>query len=236
MEYIAPLIETILWVFLIIGILYRYNKPIYGILVALQKRIESGSDIKAGPFELTDQLKPQDPSQQNKKSAIEINDLLEPRAISNSSLRKTIITRDASAVQNKYFQAEDLVLRAIQSEYGIPVSRHVTAGEDIGFDGVFSINGQLNIIEVKYAHDANNVSHYRNTLEHISTSIIRYHWKRVQILLAVVYDNFDDIAKSFRRLEDIARDMPIPVIVRYYLFSDLKSKFSIEKKSENNKE
>jgi hypothetical protein len=46
----------------------------------------------------------------------------------------------------KYFQAEDLVLRAIQSEYGATVSRQVTAGADMGFDGAFVSNGRLNIV------------------------------------------------------------------------------------------
>jgi len=52
MEHISSLIQTVLWVGLIGGIVWRFNKPIYELLSALYSRIEAGSTIKAGPFEL----------------------------------------------------------------------------------------------------------------------------------------------------------------------------------------
>jgi len=67
----------------------------------------------------------------------------------------------ARYLQAKYFQAEDLVLRAIQTEYGAAVKRQVTAGNDMGFDAAFSSNGRLNIVEVKYVGVARSLSHLR---------------------------------------------------------------------------
>jgi len=51
MEKWAPVIETGLGVGLVVWLALRYHKPIHGILAALQKRIESGSAVKAGPIE-----------------------------------------------------------------------------------------------------------------------------------------------------------------------------------------
>ena len=111
MEHIAPLIQTILWVGFIGTIFWRFHTPIYGLLMALQKRVETGSSVRAGPFEITDQLKPQDPKTQKEKTAVEVEEALQaesqlPQAVSSP-------TECIASVQARYFQAEDLVLRAI---------------------------------------------------------------------------------------------------------------------------
>ncbi len=56
MEHISPLIQTVLWVGLVAAIVWRFHIPIYGILAALQKRVESGASVKAGPFEISERL------------------------------------------------------------------------------------------------------------------------------------------------------------------------------------
>lgn len=228
MEHIAPLIQTVLWVGLIAGVLWRFYSPIYGLLVALQKRVEAGSNIKAGPFELTDQLKPQDPSKQKEKAESEVQEVLEAMPQLESTNMTSSPSQLAAAVHAKYFQAEDLVLRAIQDEYGATVSRQMTAGADMGFDGTFINNGRLNIVEVKYVSGSSNaVLKLRHSIERLSTTISKYRWHNVQIILAVVFERPEEVAKGYERLQELIALTSTPVVIRCYSFPELQRKFGI---------
>ncbi len=231
MEYIAPLLQTVLWVGLLGIVLRLFHKPIYDLLITLQKRIESGSNIKAGPFELTEQLKPQDPSQQREKAALEIEELMQEQRPEQVQKLPEVVSRKALALKAKYFQAEDLVLRAIQTEYGATVERNVTAGSDIGFDGAFVSNGRLNIVEVKYlARPTSNFFNILKSVDRIEASITRYGWRNVQILLAVVVESAEDFAKVNTGLQaKIARKQDnVEVVIRCYTFAELQQKFGVE--------
>lgn len=226
MEHIAPLIQTVLWVGLIGVVLWRFHTPIYGLIAALQKRVEAGSNLKAGPFELTEQLRPQDPKTQKEKAVIELEEALQtiPQDEPHGIVSPPVL--NAATVQAKYFQAEDLVLRAIQAEYGHTVSRQVTAGADMGFDGAFITNGRLNIIEVKYvAGYANSVSKFRHTLTRLSNALSNYGWRNVQIILAVVFEKTEEMAKAGESLQKLVSLVAVPVIVRCYSFDELKRNF-----------
>lgn len=226
MEHIAPLIQTVLWVGLISVVLWRFYAPIHGLLVALQCRVEAGSNIKAGPFELTEQLKPQDPITQKQKAESEIAETLEDirvpeiTGLSQENSRK--------AIQARYFQAEDLVLRAIQAEYGATISRQVTAGSDLGFDGAFVTNGRLNIVEVKYLRGpSGNVSRLRQSLERLVSTVSSYGWKSAQIILAVVFEREEEVARANEILKALTSGMSIPIVVRCYSLSELQRRFGI---------
>ena len=225
MEYLAPLIQTILWVGLITGILWRFYTPIHGILDALQKRIESGSTVKAGPFEIAEQLKPQDPLKQKEKVVIEMQEALElpPINTTNPALEKSQSSRVA-----KYFQAEDLVLRALQAEYGAKVTRQVTAGSDMGFDGAFVTNGRLNVVEVKYVTNASNISRFKSTIEKLSKAIDGYGWRNAQIILAVVFEKTEDLAAGSEKLQMLVQSSSVPVVVRCYSYTELQVQFGVE--------
>lgn len=231
MEYIAPLLQTVLWVGLLGVVLRLFHKPIHDLLITLQKRIESGSNIKAGPFELTEQFKPQDPSQQREKAALEIDELMQEQRSEQVQQLPEGTSRKALALKAKYFQAEDLVLRAIQTEYGATVERNVMAGSDIGFDGAFVSNGRLNIVEVKYlARPSSNFSNILKSVDRIEASITRYGWRNVQILLAIVVESAEDVAKVSTGLkEKIARKQDnVEVVIRCYTFAELRQKFGVE--------
>lgn len=225
MEHIAPLIQTMLWVGLIGVILWRFHNPIHGLLVALQKRIESGSNVKAGPFELSEQLKPQDPAKQKEKATQEIQDALQPPSQASATPQPMEPTQSRSVATARYFQAEDLVLRALQAEYGVTMSRQVTAGADIGFDGAFAVNGRLNIVEVKYISNLHSLSRFRRTLDKLSSALMRYGWKNAQIILAVVIENQADVIAANEKLQSIVKDYEVPVVVRCYSFTELLEKF-----------
>lgn len=210
----------------------HFRKPVYDLLVAFQKRIESGSNIKAGPFEITDQLRPQDHRQQKEKIALELaEDLTEDEAAPlEAEQHADIQSHPQSTItrQTKYFQAEDLVLRAIQAEYGSTVSRQVTAGADIGFDGVFVANGRLNIVEVKYlSRSIPNTLKLKESVNRVFNAISSYNWKDTQIILAVVFEKAEDIKSQRARLQSIFNKSHLPVVVKCYSLAELQQKFQI---------
>lgn len=228
MEHIAPLIQTVLWVGLIAAVLWRFYSPIYGLLIALQKRVETGSNIKAGPFELTEQLKPQDPTKQKEKAESEVQEALQDSPEAEFAAMTSSPSQRAAGFQAKYFQVEDLVLRAIQSEYGATVNRQVTAGADMGFDGAFITNGRLNIVEVKYvAGSANTISKLRRSVERLSSAISGYGWRNAQIILAVVFERAEEMAKGSERLQELISVSSVPIVIRCYSFSELQLKFGV---------
>jgi hypothetical protein len=225
MEYIAPLIQTVLWVGLIAGIVWRFHTPIYGLLVALQKRIESGSSVKAGPFEITDQLKPQDASAQKEKAAVEIQEVLEGQAPGTGIAKPT--TAPLSTIQARYFQAEDLALRAIQSEYGSPISRQVTAGRDSGFDGVFTSGGRTSVVEVKYVLGKGQATKIRPAIHRLTKIIQQYNWENTQIVLVLVFENEEDVKHSMELLSQAFSENAIPVEVRVFTMAHLLARFGV---------
>jgi len=230
MEHIAPLIQTILWVGLIGGIVYRFNKPIYGVLVALQKRIESGSNVKAGPFEISD-LKPQEADAQKQKALAEIKEALEveeaiPSAVMAPPATDSLVKFKTSIP--RYFQAEDLALRAIQTEFGTPINRQVTAGRDGGFDGVFTSQGHTNVVEVKYVPGKNMSPKIRPSIQHLTKIIEQYRWENAQIILVVVFENDEDIKKPMEILSSAFSENRVPVVVRIFTMGHLLKRFGAE--------
>lgn len=139
----------------------------------------------------------------------------------------TQTSQKAASVQSKYFQAEDLVLRAIQAEYGATVSRQVIAGSDMGFDGVFVTNGRLNIVEVKYVTSPRSFPRLRESLDRLAAAVARYGWGNVQIVLAVVFENPEDVSEGMGRLQELTLGMRTPVAIRVYAFSDLQRRFGV---------
>lgn len=227
MEHVIPLIQTLLWVSLIASLVWHFHLPINGILVALQKRIESGSSIKAGPFEITDQLRPQEPEQQRRKASEELEDALKEIGAEKGASANRVDVIPAR-IHAKHCHAEDLVLRAIQVEQGVTISRQVTAGSDMGFDGVFVAQGSLNIVEVKYARSLASLPRFKSSVERLNLAIARYGWRRVQIILAVVFDKQEDMARAKNILQELAWSSTVPLTVRCYLYDALKTKFGAE--------
>lgn len=225
MEHLAPLVQTILWVGLIAVVVWRFHRPIEGILSGLHKRIEEGSSVKAGGFELSE-LQPQNAIQQKEKAAEEIREVLRAESTENDD-PKTADTSLGANFQATYFQAEDLALRAIQAEYGKAVKRQVTAGSDVGFDAAFTTGGRLNIVEVKYVRAARNLGQIRGVLERLAETIQAYHWRNVQIILAVVFEGSSGASEGVQLLEEMAAGVSVSVVIRCYGLDDLRRRFGV---------
>lgn len=233
MEHIAPLIQTVLWVGLIGGIVWRFHAPINGLLVALQKRIESGSNVKAGPFEIIDQLKPQDPNAQMEKATFEIQEALEGKTPTSFVPNTPPVTVPLAEIRTRYFQAEDLALRAIQSEFGAPVSRQVTAGRDSGFDGVFTSAGRTSVVEVKYVLEKDQAPRIKPSIHRLTKIIQQYNWENIQIILALVFEHEEDVKHSVEMLSSAFSENAVPVIVRAFTMNNLLARFGSSNEHES---
>ena len=89
--------------------------------------------------------------------------------------------------KSRFFAAEDLALRAIQAEFQQPIKRQVTAGPDMDFDGVFTADHQLHIVEVKYVVREKNVeASIQRTLESFARFLDRTRWHNVKVIVAIV--------------------------------------------------
>lgn len=107
-------------------------------------------------------------------------------------------------------------------------SREVTAGADMGFDGAFVTNGRLNIVEVKYLRGpSGNVSRLRPSIERLANSITSYGWRNAQIILAVVFENAEEVPRATELLKKFTSEMPIPMVIRCFSLAELQARFGV---------
>jgi hypothetical protein len=223
MKDLAPLIQTVLWVVLIGGIVWRYHKQIHALLEAIHKRIDSGSGIKAGPFEIAGMLQPQNPEQQREKIIKEISEATNVESMPTLSPPKVEPKND---LRTKYFQAEDLALRAIQAEFNIPINRQLQVGRDMQFDGFFAKEGTAHIIEVKYTQRPYPKSQFLQVVNKIFAGIGRYGWRNVKVIIVLVYgDNSIDLNQEKERLINTIEDNNVEI--RCFSFEKLAHQFGV---------
>jgi hypothetical protein len=223
MEPWFSLAETVLWVGLIACIVWRFHKPIHGLLVAIQQRIEEGSAVKAGPFEISEILNTVAPGDQKQKLASELVEEPQDQELPPPpALEQTL-----KAVPSLSFQAEDLGLRAIQAEYGRPIIRQISSGGDYSFDGAFNIGGELHILEVKYIRSLSSIPRLRGSLEKLAGAISQRKWSSVRVILVAVFERDRDIPEADRQLLDVVKGLGIPFIVRPFSMEQLQLQFGL---------
>jgi hypothetical protein len=230
MEQLTSLIQTCLWVGLIGTIVWRYHKPIDAILQSVNRRIEAGHGLKAGPFELTAaDLKTQDPDRQREKLDKEADEIIQAETPPVSAQPATVPIPAREDVRTQYVRAEDLALRAVQAEYGVPVSRQVQINAGLEFDGFFVKDGRAYIVEVKYVRGQRylNVS-FEEQIDRIIARVTRVGWRNFVLLLVVVFadSNVDPVAEA-NRLSEVAKSLGPNVEVRCYSLAALATKFGL---------
>jgi hypothetical protein len=222
MEHWSPLVQTTLWVLLVGGIVWRFNKPIHGLLEALQKRVESGSGVKAGPFELSAPVRPQNPAEQRSKAEAEVEELI--------AHAPPVLAAPAEGALNQlkieYLGVEDLALRAVQVAYNVPINRQVVVGRDARFDGAFVKYEALYVVEVKYMPGEPKPSRIRQSLEQASKLLIDAGIHKATIILALVFDSSDHIAGLESMLPQLTASSAFPTDVRMFSKSKLQFDFS----------
>lgn len=229
MEALLALLQTFLWVGLIGGIVWRFNKPIHALLSALADRIQSGSDFKAGPFEITKQLHPQTPDAQTKKVDAEIREetqLVLPSSVSEESAMYSL-PPIATSLRARHYEAEDLALRAVQDEFGVPINRQLTGGRDAGFDGAFVKQNAFHIVEIKISSGRYPRPIVAKAASQISSTVENYQWRNVRIIIVLVVIEEDRLVEAREQLLGFIPNSKYPVDVRCYSFKELRGMFGL---------
>ncbi|POR11619.1 hypothetical protein [Diaphorobacter sp. LR2014-1] len=239
MEHWGPFLQTLLWVGLIGGIAWRFHKPIQLLLEALTERIKSGSDVTAGPFSVKAMQSLSVPEQAARAN----QEIEEANALANSPAlpapddepvpaSPTAVPPQATPTPTpqfraQYFQAEDLALRAVQAEFGQPISRQVSAGPNQHFDGAFVHNNRMNIVEVKYVAKPPPRALLQQVLHRAQSYVLGNNLKSVNLILVAVVDRTSDVEATQKRFMAVADEAAIPTVVRVYALSELQAKFGI---------
>jgi len=212
---------SLLWVALFAGVLWRHDKPIRQLLSSLNKRIELGASIKAGPFELAE-VKSQDSEQQR----LNLNHEAESVA---SELVPQPSPIDKASAKLAYLHAEDLALRAIQNEFGAPIARQVELGTFATFDGFFARKGELYVIEVKLHRAPRNIKIDGNLIRDTLWKVIGLGQQRLKLIYVAVFDARDiDIAAEEEKLRYQFSHYQDSVIVRCFTLIDLNRRFGVD--------
>ena len=218
----VPLFQTLLWVALVVALVLGFNKPIRQILLALRQRVETGSAVKAGWFELSE-LKLQPVEQQRERAQFELAEAnIEQPATSASPahVRPTV-------TPGQFLFAEDLALRALQADLGVALNRQISAGPDAGFDAAFAQAGKLNVVEVKFFPGSITPKKLRTSLDRIAIAVERVHWTNVRIILVLVFKRAEDVYLHKEATDRALDGFSLPVEVRTYSLPELQSRFGV---------
>jgi len=223
-----PLIQTVLWISLIVWLVSRYNTQVVAILNSILGRIDKGSSIKAGPFEIGSDIQPQniDDQKQRLKKEVEEQDSTSPKhkAVTPGkpgppSLRK---------FRQRYLMVEDLALRELQAEFGALVNRQIRLA-GVALDGMFAKGGTGYAIEIKYVPHKLSIEVAFSSVMRLHTSFKDAGLKNVTVILALVGESNDTISSSeLDQLRSRLANYGESVIVRTFGLEQLATKFGIE--------
>jgi hypothetical protein len=137
------------------------------------------------------------------------------------------------SVRISYVIAEDLVMRELQSEFGVTINRQVSFGpQDHGFDGMFVKDGEAFIVDVKLSMSSQISERVWSTLTQMRNYVVHSHWKRVRCVLAVVVvDVQQKAALEQAYASEIQAKYPGFVLLRVYVYDDLAKKYGVEDKT-----
>ena len=217
-----------LWVALIVWLILRYHKQVGAVLTAIQERITRGSSLKAGPFELGQDIRPQDIQEQNKRIEDEVAQL-EAATVSTLPTQTAEASRRSNVtLRRRYLLAEDLAMRELQSEFGVVINRSVRfAG--VQFDGMFAKDGGGFGVEVKYVQSRKFLDRMVSSLSPILEAYKRLGWDRFTVLLALVCESDAAISVSdLERIQSHASELGLSILIRVYTIDALANKFHIE--------
>jgi hypothetical protein len=122
---------------------------------------------------------------------------------------------------------EELVLRQLELELGVPIQRQVGVGADLGFDGlILSKEGPV-VVEIKYVK--------RDLWRSIRRAILSMKRAearlppRTRFILAVATEGLSDqqLEEGFRRAKEIAAESDLSLEIRFFDFGDLRRKFGL---------
>lgn len=153
------------------------------------------------------------------------------KALVEQSSSQNLVATPEPDIRTTVVIAEDLVIRELESEYGVSINRQVSVGNVAQFDGVLIRQGEVFTVEVKYTPSQlsrTNVAEYLQGLETIARNLP---WRRFKAIYAVVFDDLEelDVTKESSRLQDVINAFPFNVILKIYGLKQLKEKFGVSK-------
>ena len=220
--------QTLLWVLLITGVLWKFHAQAVALLGAIKTRIEKGSSVKAGPFELGQDLRPQEPEQQKKRLDDEVKQAQQEEAKSSSTHAQLIAKPSDSDFRSRILIAEELALRALQSEFDVVINRQVKMGSDLGLDGAFVKDNRGFGVEVKYSRKDLSETQLRHVVSQFMNYAKLRNWKQFTMILAVVYDGPDsELHTQQETLDSTLNEFQGFVQWRLYSLSQLSQKYGL---------
>lgn len=224
LKEVVPLIQTTFWALLILASILVFRKPLVAILNVVKERVEGGSGIKAGGFELSE-LHPQSVQAQSEKLQREVEQSV---AGSTDGTEEHNTKHEPTAdVREVFLQAEDLALRALQEEFQAAISRQLSVGSGIQVDGSFVVDGQMHIAEVRVVRGRRDIFNIRKSFDQLVGYINRLHWRNVRLILVIVFWGEQDEEDFRSTLSELLETAPCEAEARYYRLNDLRAKFGL---------
>ena len=221
----VPLFQTLLWIVFALGLLFCFRRQTLSILRAIQRRIETGATVKAGWFELSEQIRPQTPEAQRKRLDDETKEVLGSQLKSQA----TETTTKPEDVRSQVVQSEDLAIRALQDEFGVPVNRQVTVGAGTPFDAAFFKDGMLFLVEVKtFLRPVDRLA-LQNTIARLIGYSDALPNLPKRYLLALVFRTEAEITQNEEKVILALGNFGSKVEVRMYVLRELQVKFGAAK-------
>lgn len=228
MDAWVPFFQTLLWILLIVGILWKFHAQAVALLGAIKTRIEKGSSVKAGPFELGQDLRPQEAEQQKKRLDDEVKEAQQEDAKSVSSQAQLLAKLSESDFRSRVLVAEELAMRELQVEFGVVINRQVLVGRDFGMDGMFVKDGTGFGIDVKYVRRNLRPEHLKQIVFQYKEFVRSRGWKRFTMILVFVYDGEEDqLPKQRDFLNSALGQFQDFVLWRLYSLKQLTEKYGI---------
>jgi len=201
MDAWIPFFQTLLWILLIVGILWKFHAQAVALLGAIKTRIEKGSSVKAGPFELGQQdLRPQEPDQQKKLLDDKVKEAQQEDAKPSSAHAQLLSKLTDSDFRSRVLFAEELVMRELQTEFDVVINRQVSVGRDFGLDGIFAKGNGGFGIQVKYVRRGLQREQLKQVVYGVHNFAESKGWKRFTVILVVVFDGDDS---QFQKQQEV---------------------------------
>jgi hypothetical protein len=165
----------------------------------------------------------------------ETADIREPEADKTETTPARLPVTDRSSAVSKYLIAEDLALRQLEADFGLPIEKHVVLASPnsrIMLDGLIRKGTELIAIEIKYVRNP-----HRQTAV-IQEALYRFIslGSRVQsstensfrfIFVFVTEFTGEDLERFKAGISDRFANTPVPVEWRFFNFSELKNRFGV---------
>lgn len=187
MQHWGPIIQTLLWIALIVGVLWYFRSFVEQILRALESRIKSGDPVEAWGVKLG--ARPLTSAEQAEKIERDVEELTVDTSKqadvapdqSKAYRQLTDQIERSFSVAGEYVLLEDLALRATQDFYGVPITRQMRLGSLI-VDGLFTKDGKDWVVEVKVVRGTVHVARMMNQ----SGMLLKKHAVNARLVFVIV--------------------------------------------------